>query len=353
MTRMPYYNVVQMNDFLKPLTSGKSALGNSAPRLDAPRPALRAPLDFVRTGFSGPRSRRLGRPAPSKEADARRPGVLLASPRLHRPVARRHGLVEKPRRSASATTRGCSSTSSSRSSWRPSPAPREFELPYAALLVSALLAAAYATATSSSCSKGRSTPPTGRAGLMGHYMTQGGVFLLFCALALAFVFFKRGKVRGRLGGRVRARRRRPPPDPDAQRLDRHRRGALRPARPLEAEAHPARPGPGRSGLFRQPRIRSRSAIQSIFSLQGYSNAERVEYAKAGLKIVKDYPLFGTGPKTVSIVFQDPKYGLSELARRNVHLHSNLFQIAAERGPRRPAGLAGVRRLGVRFAPPAV
>ncbi|MFQ5722160.1 MAG: O-antigen ligase family protein, partial [Candidatus Aminicenantales bacterium] len=35
--------------------------------------------------------------------------------------------------------------------------------------------------------------------------------------------------------------------------------------------------------------------------------------------------------TVDMVFQNPKYGLSEEAKRNVHLHNNLTQIAAERG----------------------
>jgi O-antigen ligase len=42
-------------------------------------------------------------------------------------------------------------------------------------------------------------------------------------------------------------------------------------------------------------------------------------------------LFGTGPDTVDMVFQNPKYGLSEDAKRNVHLHNTPVQIAAERG----------------------
>jgi O-antigen ligase len=58
---------------------------------------------------------------------------------------------------------------------------------------------------------------------------------------------------------------------------------------------------------------------------------RVEYLKTGAKIIKDFPLFGTGPDTVDIVFQNPKYGLGEIARKNVHLHNNFIQIAAERG----------------------
>jgi len=70
---------------------------------------------------------------------------------------------------------------------------------------------------------------------------------------------------------------------------------------------------------------------SIFTLQGFSNRIRVEYFGAGLKIIRDYPFFGTGPDTVDMVFQNPKYGLSENAKRNVHLHNTPVQIAAERG----------------------
>lgn len=70
---------------------------------------------------------------------------------------------------------------------------------------------------------------------------------------------------------------------------------------------------------------------SIFSLKGESNVERLEFVKAGIKIIKDYPLFGTGPDTVDIVFQDSKYGLSENVKKNVHLHNNIVQIGAERG----------------------
>ncbi|TET68300.1 MAG: O-antigen ligase family protein, partial [Candidatus Aminicenantes bacterium] len=70
---------------------------------------------------------------------------------------------------------------------------------------------------------------------------------------------------------------------------------------------------------------------SIFSLKSKSDQPRIEYIKAGIEIIKDYPFFGTGPDTVDIVFQNPKYGLSELARKNVHLHNNILQTAAERG----------------------
>lgn len=69
---------------------------------------------------------------------------------------------------------------------------------------------------------------------------------------------------------------------------------------------------------------------SIFSQKGYKKL-RIEYISAGIKIIKDYPLFGTGPNTVDMVFQNTKYGLSEEAKRNVHLHNNILQIGAERG----------------------
>jgi len=70
---------------------------------------------------------------------------------------------------------------------------------------------------------------------------------------------------------------------------------------------------------------------SIISLKNTSNKQRIEYIKAGVKIIGEYPLFGTGPDTVDMVFQHPKYKLSEEARRNVHLHNNVIQIGAERG----------------------
>ena len=74
----------------------------------------------------------------------------------------------------------------------------------------------------------------------------------------------------------------------------------------------------------------KNRAMSIFSLKGY-NKLRIEYLRAGIKIIGDFPLFGTGPDTVDIVFQKPKYGLSEEAKRNVHLHNNIIQIGAERG----------------------
>ena len=68
--------------------------------------------------------------------------------------------------------------------------------------------------------------------------------------------------------------------------------------------------------------------------------------QAGIKIIKDYPFFGTGPNTVDMVFQNPKYGLSDLSKRNVHLHNNITQIGAERGI--PALLAWLTFIGWTF-----
>jgi len=90
----------------------------------------------------------------------------------------------------------------------------------------------------------------------------------------------------------------------------------------------------------------KSRILSIFSTRSYSNAQRIEYLQAGIKIIKDYPLFGTGPNTVDMVFQNPKYGLSDLSKRNVHLHNNITQIGAERGI--PALLAWITFIGWTF-----
>jgi O-antigen ligase len=72
-------------------------------------------------------------------------------------------------------------------------------------------------------------------------------------------------------------------------------------------------------------------VLSVFDLKSEAHVERWSFVRTGLHIVKEYPLLGTGPDTVDIVFQDPEYGLSDEAKKNVHLHNNIIQIAAERG----------------------
>jgi O-antigen ligase len=97
-------------------------------------------------------------------------------------------------------------------------------------------------------------------------------------------------------------------------------------------------------LFSPKHVKSR--ILSIFSTRSYSNSQRIEYLQAGIKIIRDYPFFGTGPNTVDMVFQNPKYGLSDLSKQNVHLHNNITQIGAERGI--PALLAWLTFIGWTF-----
>jgi len=167
-------------------------------------------------------------------------------------------------------------------------------------------------------------------GFMGHYMTQAGLLILFVSLALATLFFGPKKTRWLWGaGAVAALA--------ALELTLTRSAWIGLAvalcvlvylyKPIFALAVPviivivffASPAP----------VKQRAL--SIFTLHGFSNRIRVEYFQAGLKIIRDYPLFGTGPDTVDMVFQNPKYGLSEDAKHNVHLHNTPVQIAAERG----------------------
>ncbi|MBN2206832.1 MAG: O-antigen ligase family protein, partial [Candidatus Aminicenantes bacterium] len=176
----------------------------------------------------------------------------------------------------------------------------------------------------------RAAPGERIAGFMGHYMTQGGLLLLFGALAFPFVLFLKTRERFVWAAAFLAS--------VVALLLTYTRSAwvglvvvlvfilllykpkallLLPV--LAALAYAASP----------PTIRYR--VKSIVNPYAYSNHLRLEYFKAGLKIIRDFPVHGTGPDTVDMVFQDDHYGLSEDAKRNVHLHNNLTQIAAERG----------------------
>lgn len=168
------------------------------------------------------------------------------------------------------------------------------------------------------------------SGFVGHYMTQGGLLLLFGALTVSIILFWKSRERFIWGAAFAA-------SAVALALTFTRSAwvglavvfifllflykpkALILLPVLAALAFAASP----SSL--------RYRIRSIFNPDAYSNRLRIEYFKAGVKIIGDFPLHGTGPDTVDLVFQDPKYGLSEDAKANVHLHNNLTQIAAERG----------------------
>jgi O-antigen ligase len=167
-------------------------------------------------------------------------------------------------------------------------------------------------------------------GFMGHYMTQSGLLVLFVSLALAMLFFERRKIRWLWGaGAVTALA--------ALELTLTRSAWIGLAVALFVLVFLYKPKFVLAVpvlvvivFFASPAPVKQRAL-SIFTLQGFSNRIRVEYFRTGLRIIRDFPLFGTGPDTVDMVFQNPKYGLSEEAKRNVHLHNTPVQIAAERG----------------------
>jgi len=174
-------------------------------------------------------------------------------------------------------------------------------------------------------------PPGERIeGFMGHYMTQAGVLLLFSALALSLFVFSRNKIRWIWGIAF------------ALSLPVLILTSTRSAwigmifavavvllffKPKTLILMPA--ALALIVVISPGQVKQRAA--SIFSLKSFSNAQRIEYLKAGIRIIREYPLLGTGPDTVDMVFQHPKYRLSPEAKQNVHLHNNVIQIAAERG----------------------
>ena len=182
-------------------------------------------------------------------------------------------------------------------------------------------------------------------GFMGHYMTQAGLLLLFISLALGILFFSRGKIRFLWGATLFF-------STVILIFTLTRSAWIGAAVAASVILFLYKPKtlvliPIILGLvfLVSPKSVKQRAL-SIFSLTGYSNVQRIEYAKVGLKIMKARPFFGTGPDTVDMEFQLPKYGLSEEAKNNVHLHNNVLQIGAERGI--PALLAWLAFLLVAF-----
>jgi O-antigen ligase len=167
-------------------------------------------------------------------------------------------------------------------------------------------------------------------GFMGHYMTQAGLLLLFICAALSFLLFLRNRTRWLWGiAFVLAAA------SLALTLTRSAWVGLVIAGAFiillyRPKALILVPVVIALFLLASPQPMKRRAL-SIFSLHNYANKQRIEYFKAGWKIIREFPLHGTGPDTVDMVFQNPKYGLSEVSRQNVHLHNNLIQIGAERG----------------------
>jgi O-antigen ligase len=74
----------------------------------------------------------------------------------------------------------------------------------------------------------------------------------------------------------------------------------------------------------------RERIRSIGDLSDRTNRDRIAMARAGVRIVRDYPVLGIGPEMVKPYY--PLYRDPDAPRWTVpHLHSNLFQIAAASG----------------------
>lgn len=179
-------------------------------------------------------------------------------------------------------------------------------------------------------------------GFMGHWMTQAGLLLLFCSFALSLFLLSKDRSRllwacGCALGSLAL----------VLTLTRSAWIGLAFAAVVILTFYKPKTLiliPIVISLFflLSPQHVKRRAL-SIFSKRHYSNTQRIEYFHAGIQIIKEKPIFGTGPCTIDMVFQNPKYGLSEGAKRNVHLHSNIIQIGAERGI--PALLAWLTFIG--------
>jgi len=176
----------------------------------------------------------------------------------------------------------------------------------------------------------KASPAERIEGFMGQVMTQGGLLLLFSSMALSMFLFSRERIRylwglGFLLSLIAL----------ALTLTRNAWVGLVVAVSIILFFYKPKTlilVPIVIGIFLTigPQSLKKRAL-SIFSSKAISNRERIEFFHAGIKIIKDYPLLGTGPNTVEEVYQDSKYGLSERTKKNVHLHNNILQIGAERG----------------------
>ena len=168
------------------------------------------------------------------------------------------------------------------------------------------------------------------SGFMGQVMTQAGLLLLFSCMAFSMLLFSRNRIRclwglGLLFSLFTL----------ILTLTRNAWVGLIIASCLILLLYKPRaliivPFAIALFYFASPQPIKKKAL-SIFNPKYISNKIRIEYISAGIKIIKDYPLFGTGPDTVDMVFQNPKYELSEDAKMTPHLHNNILQTAAERG----------------------
>lgn len=176
-----------------------------------------------------------------------------------------------------------------------------------------------------------SSPGERITGFMGHYMTQAGLLVLFGCAALSFLCFQRGKLRFVWGGAFGL-------SLVVLMLTLTRSAWVGMFVGILVLMWLYKPKililiPFLLALFLialPPQIRQRAV--SIFDMKNATNQQRIEFIRGGLKVVRAYPVFGTGPNMVNIEIKREKYGLSEEAKPlAVHLHNNIIQIAAERG----------------------
>jgi O-antigen ligase len=167
-------------------------------------------------------------------------------------------------------------------------------------------------------------------GFIGHWMTQAGLLLLFSCMALSMFLFSSGKVRylwglGFLLSLIAI----------TLTLTRNAWVGLVCSISLILLFYKPRAliiVPFMIGFLYllSPQPVKKRAL-SIFNPEDPNNKSRIELFKVGMKVIRDYPLFGTGPDTVDKVFQNQKYGLSDMTKMAVHLHNDILQTGAERG----------------------
>lgn len=204
--------------------------------------------------------------------------------------------------------------------------PSDLPYPLAALLLSGLAASIWAGIQF----LGRTRADQRIEGFMTHYMTQAGLLGLFITFALAQALFGRGRPRLAWAAALL-----PSGAALVMTLTRNAWLGVAAAAALllalwKPKALLLAPVLAALLYFAAPGV-VRSRVLSIFDRTDPSNLARVEYARMGLKIAGQRPVFGVGPDTVDELFDEPAYGLSDYARRSVHLHNNFLQIAAERG----------------------
>jgi O-antigen ligase len=194
----------------------------------------------------------------------------------------------------------------------------------AALLASGLVSSLYSIGYSFF----KAQPGERIQGFMGHYMTQGGLLLLFLCAALSFFLFRRDRTRWLWGIALV-----PAAAALALTLTRSAWVGLVAAGVFLVFLYKPKglvlvPVAIALFLVLSPQPMKRRAL-SIFSLHNYGNTLRIEYLQAGWRIIRKYPLHGTGPDTVDMVFQNPSTDFPRWAARTSTFH-NIVQIAAER-----------------------